>query len=89
MTKAPDWESALKAAMIVAKCSTPPFRYQVVSNTNPMYPVGMTLTLWSAWLLADALQAKLGDRFMVFDMNGKMMERVKYPTQEGGADEDE
>lgn len=56
--------------MLVAKQSGPPFRYQVVDALNPGKPVAITLTRWSAQILADELVKSLGGSFMVFDMDG-------------------
>lgn len=72
MTKLPDWESAVKAALVVAKCAGPPFRYQVIGIPgNP--PSAITLTKWTAFLVAKALTKAGQGTFTVHDMDGNQL----------------
>lgn len=84
MTKPRDWEGAVKAAMLVAKQATPPFRYQVIDELIPTQPVALALTRWAAWLCADAIGGNLKPpaRMIVLDMDGNKVERRSedYPA---------
>jgi hypothetical protein len=74
MTKEPDYEGALKAAMVVAKQTSGPLRYKVLDNVKQL--IAITRTKWTAELLAKALtRADVGlVPFHVEDMDGNELE---------------